>query len=146
MSILPDIAPDFSSCVKAYLILNRAMNFFAKASNSALNIEVDIRDLRRYHQSFEIKTYNIIQEFVNNILKHSKAKNAFIKLYEQHNRIYFQIFDDGIGFDKKNISDKDGFGINQIDARIQMMNGKFLIESTMGEGTTISVELPLVEK
>jgi two-component system NarL family sensor kinase len=126
--------------------LNFALKDIAsKYSNSALNIEVDIRDLRRYHQSFEIKIYNIIQEFINNILKHSKAKNVFIKLYEQNNRIYFQIFDDGIGFDKKNISDKDGFGINQIDARIQMMNGEFLIESTIGEGTTISVELPLVE-
>jgi two-component system NarL family sensor kinase len=126
--------------------LNFALKDIAtKYSNSALNIEVDIRDLRRYHQSFEIKIYNIIQEFINNILKHSKAKNVFIKLYEQNNRIYFQIFDDGIGFDKKNISDKDGFGINQIDARIQMMNGEFLIESTVGEGTTISVELPLVE-
>ena len=127
--------------------LNFALKDIAtKYSNSALNIEVDIHDLRRYHQSFEIKIYNIIQEFINNILKHSKAKNVFIKLYEQNNRIYFQIFDDGIGFDKKNISDKDGFGINQIDARIQMMNGEFLIESTIGEGTTISVELPLVEK
>jgi two-component system NarL family sensor kinase len=127
--------------------LNFALKDIAtKYSNSALNIEVDIHDLRRYHQSFEIKIYNIIQEFINNILKHSKAKNVFIKLYEQNNRIYFQIFDDGIGFDKKNISDKDGFGINQIDARIQMMNGEFLIESTVGEGTTISVELPLVEK
>lgn len=142
---------DLSHTLVSSVLLKFGLNFAlkdiaTKYSNSALNIEVDIRDLRRYHQSFEIKTYNIIQEFVNNILKHSKAKNAFIKLYEQHNRIYFQIFDDGIGFDKKNISDKDGFGINQIDARIQMMNGKFLIESTMGEGTTISVELPLVEK
>jgi len=142
-----DLSHTLVSSVLLKFGLNLALKDIAtKYSNSALNIEVDIHDLRRYHQSFEIKTYNIIQEFVNNILKHSKAKNAFIKLYEQNNRIYFQIFDDGIGFDKKNISDKDGFGINQIDARIQMMNGKFLIESTMGEGTTISVELPLVER
>jgi signal transduction histidine kinase len=142
---------DLSHTLVSSVLLKFGLNFAledmaSKYSNSVLDIETDIYNLRRYEQNFEIKIYNIIQEFVNNILKHSNAKNAFIKLYEQNNRIYFQIFDDGIGFNKKNISDKDGFGINQIDARIQMMNGKFLIESAIGEGTTISVELPLVEK
>lgn len=46
---------------------------------------------------------------------------------------------------KRNISDKEDVGIHQMDASIWMMNGKFLIESTIGEGTTIAVELPLVE-
>ena len=118
----------------------------SKYSNSALHIEIDIDDLRRYHQNFEIKVHNIIQEFVNNILKHSKAQNAFIKFYEENNRICFQISDDGIGFDKMKIFNKDGLGLNQIDARIQIMDGAFLIESTIGEGTKISVELPIVEK
>jgi two-component system NarL family sensor kinase len=44
------------------------------------------------------------------------------------------------------IFNKDGLGLNQIDARIQIMDGAFLVESTMGEGTTITVELPTVEK
>lgn len=142
---------DLSHTLVSSVLLKFGLNFAlkdmaTKYSNSVLDIEIEIYNIRRYNQNFEIKIYNIIQEFVNNILKHSNAKNAFIKLYEQNNSIYFQIFDDGIGFNKKNISDKDGFGINQIDARIQMMNGKFLIETEIGEGTTISVELPLVEK
>ena len=41
---------------------------------------------------------------------------------------------------------KDGLGINQIDARIQMMKGEFNIESSLNEGTKITVILPIVEK
>jgi two-component system NarL family sensor kinase len=142
---------DLSHTLVSSVLLKFGLNFAlkdmaSKYSNSALHIEIDIDDLRRYHQNFEIKVHNIIQEFLNNILKHSKAQNAFIKFYEENNRICFQIFDDGIGFDKTKIFKKDGLGLNQIDARIQIMNGEFLIESTIGEGTTISVELPIVEK
>ncbi|WP_299669869.1 ATP-binding protein [uncultured Polaribacter sp.] len=142
-----DLSHTLVSSVLLKFGLNYAVNDMAtKYSNSAINIETNIYGLRRYHQNFEIKIYNIIQEFVNNILKHSKAKNAMLKLYEEHNKICFEISDDGIGFNKKKISDKDGLGINQIDARIQMMNGKFQIESIINLGTTIFVELPVVEK
>jgi two-component system NarL family sensor kinase len=142
---------DLSHTLVSSVLLKFGLNFAlkdmaSKYSNSALHIEIDIDDSRRYHQNFEIKVHNIIQEFLNNILKHSKAQNAFIKFYEENNRICFQIFDDGIGFDKMKIFNKDGLGLNQIDARIQIMDGEFLVESTLGEGTTISVELPIVEK
>jgi two-component system NarL family sensor kinase len=142
---------DLSHTLVSSVLLKFGLNFAlkdmaAKYSNSVLDIETDIYNLRRYNQNFEIKIYNIIQEFVNNILKHSKAKNTFIKLYEEDARICFQISDDGIGFDKTKIINKDSLGLNQIDARIHMMNGVFIINSTIGEGTIISVELPIVEK
>ena len=127
--------------------LNFAIRDIAeKYSNSELNIDTEIEGLRRYDQKFEIKTYNIIQEFVNNILKHSKAKNAIIKLKEEEDHILMQIFDDGIGFDQTQIVLKDGLGINQIEARIQIMKGKLEINSQKGKGTQIKVELPIKKK
>ncbi|MBU3010772.1 tetratricopeptide repeat protein [Polaribacter vadi] len=117
-----------------------------KYSNSELNIETEINNVDRYHQNFEIKVYNIIQEFVNNILKHSKADNALIELEQKAETLFITISDDGIGFDKIKITSKDGLGLNQIDARIQMMKGKFKIDSSKNNGTQISVELPVLEK
>ena len=117
-----------------------------KYSNSELKIETEIDEIRRYHQSFEIKGYNIVQEFVNNILKHSEAENALIELKEENKRLFLTISDDGLGFDKTKINVKDGLGINQIDARIQMMKGSFYIDSSTNNGTKISVELPILEK
>ena len=117
-----------------------------KYSNTELNIETEINDIVRYHQDFEIKVYNIIQEFVNNILKHSQANNALIELKEENKKIFLTISDDGLGFDKTKINMKDGLGINQIDARIQMMKGIFFIESSLNNGTKIYVELPVLEQ
>ena len=57
-----------------------------------------------------------------------------------------QIFDDGIGFDQTQIALKDGLGINQIEARIQIMKGKLEINSQKGKGTQIKVELPIKKK
>lgn len=117
-----------------------------KYSNSAIQIHTDISDVRRYHQGFEIKANNIIQEFINNILKHSKAENAFITMQEKDEALYVVIEDDGQGFNPKEITNKDGLGINQIEARIKMMKGSLKIDSTLGKGTIIKMVLPIVEK
>ncbi|MFK8060425.1 MAG: sensor histidine kinase, partial [Polaribacter sp.] len=117
-----------------------------KYSNSQINIKSEIGKVRRYNQNFEIKAYNMIQELLNNILKHSKAKNATVNLTEKDKKLYLKITDDGIGFDKTKITEKAGLGINQIDARIQMMNGFFYIDSTKNDGTIINIELPILEK
>ncbi|WP_445755929.1 tetratricopeptide repeat-containing sensor histidine kinase [Polaribacter sp.] len=117
-----------------------------KYTNSELQIEADLKNLRRYHQSFEIKTYNIIQEFINNIIKHSEANNALIKMTEKDHKILLTIIDNGIGFDKAKITSKNGIGISQIEARIQMMQGHFQIDSKRGNGTKITIELPIQER
>jgi two-component system NarL family sensor kinase len=142
---------DLSHTLVSSVLLKFGLNFAIKDiaekySNSELWLDTEIEGLRRYDQKFEIKTYNIIQEFINNILKHSKASNALIKLKEKDGQILVQVSDDGIGFDKTKIRTKDGLGINQIEARIHMMRGKLSIISYKGEGTQIKVELPIQEK
>jgi signal transduction histidine kinase len=117
-----------------------------KYSNSKILIDTRIGGVRRYEQNFEIKVYNIIQEFVNNILKHSEAEKAMIKLDEVDGNLCLRISDDGVGFDKTKIINKDGLGLNQIDARIQMMEGEFHIDSIKKNGTVIKVVLPILEK
>ena len=142
-----DLSHTLVSSVLLKFGLNYALKDMAeKYSNSQIQIHTDIEGLRRYHQDFEIKVYNITQEFINNILKHSDARNAKIFLREHNNAICIKISDDGIGFDKTAIINKDGLGINQIDARIHMMKGEFHIDSVRGSGTEIHVELPILEK
>ena len=117
-----------------------------KYSNSQIEIQMNLGGIRRYHQNFEIKTYNIIQEFLNNILKHSKAEKAIINLEEVNGELVLKISDDGIGFDKVKIKNKEGLGLNQIEARIQMMKGAFDVCSSVNNGTVIRVRLPILEK
>ncbi len=117
-----------------------------KYSNSQLEIVFQTKNIQRYDQDFEIKLHNIIQELVNNAIKHSEATIAEINLVEKDKKLLLSIKDNGKGFDTLKMSHKDGLGINQIDARIHMMSGKFIIDSHKGKGTKISIELPVYKK
>tara|TARA_R110000787_G_scaffold12665_2_gene40681 strand:+ start:6257 stop:8014 length:1758 start_codon:yes stop_codon:yes gene_type:complete len=117
-----------------------------KYSNSQLQIAHETKYIKRYDQGFEIKLYNITQEFINNILKHSNATHASITLIEKNKKLRLVIKDNGDGFDTALIPEKDGLGINQIEARIQMMEGEFTIETSNGKGTHIHIELPVCER
>lgn len=117
-----------------------------KFSNSSIKIETITTNIKRYPQNFEIKVNNIIQEFVNNILKHSKASYAKIQVEDENNQLHILIEDNGCGFDKNGITKKDGLGINQIEARIQMMKGSLNIDSKSSGGTKIMIVLPIDKK
>jgi len=142
---------DLSHTLVSSILLKFGLTFAVKDivdkySNSSLQIDADVDMLRRFDQKFEIKTFNIIQEILNNVLKHSKAKNAKVNIKENNGKLLISIIDDGIGFDKTKINLKDGLGINQIDARIRMMKGDFFIDSKKGLGTKVKIDLPIQEK
>ena len=142
---------DLSHTLVSSILLKFGLEFAIKDiaekfSNSELTIDHDARYMRRYDLGFEIKLYNIAQEFLNNVLKHSKAKAAKIVLVEKNRKVILVVEDNGRGFEEKNTQQKDGIGISQIKARIQMMGGKLDIESKPGKGTKVTVQLPIVER
>lgn len=117
-----------------------------KYSNSQLKLEVSAKNINRYNQEFEIKIFNVIQELINNILKHSKAKHAQIDLKEEKNQLTVLVKDDGVGFSTSSSSFSDGIGLNQVEARIHMMNGKLTIKSEVNVGTSIHIAVPILKK
>ena len=101
-----------------------------KYSNSELTLHSDDDGIKRYHQDFEIKIHNIIEELINNILKHSKASNATIMLaHKENDMLSVRISDDGVGFNPRQARGKDGLGLSHIEARIKVMKGVFNIIS-----------------
>ena len=136
-----------SSVLLKFGLANSIKDLAYKYSNSQLEVIFQTKNIQRYDQDFEIKLYNIIQELVNNAIKHSEASIAEINLVEKNKKILLTINDNGNGFDTSKMSQKEaGLGINQIDARIHMMGGKFIIDSKKGKGTKISIELPVYMK
>lgn len=117
-----------------------------KYSNSQLKLEVSAKNISRYNQEFEIKIFNVIQELINNILKHSKAKHAQIDLKEERNQLTVLVKDDGVGFSTSSSSFSDGIGLNQVEARIHMMDGKLTIKSEVNVGTSILIKVPILKK
>jgi len=117
-----------------------------KYSNSQLTFDCSLKNINRYEQSFEIKIHNIIEELINNILKHSNANLASIKMKQTENKLLVKIIDNGDGFDIKEINQKDGLGLSQIDARIKIMKGEFSIKSSKEKGTHIFMGIPISDK
>lgn len=117
-----------------------------KYSNSNIQVNVTVDDVARYEEKFEIRIYNIVQELINNILKHSKATIAEVYLLVKDNKLHIRIEDNGIGFKVKEVTKKDGLGINQIEARIQVMKGTFQVNSVLNKGTKIKIAIPIQEK
>ena len=118
-----------------------------KYSNSQLTFETQSKNIQRYNQDFEIKIHSIIEEFVNNIIKHSNADKATILLEQKEGKLQVRVFDDGEGFDLEQMrkNDKGGLGIAQIEARIKMMEGIFDIKSSKDTGTRIYMNIPIPE-
>ncbi len=117
-----------------------------KYSNSELKFEVSAQNINRYNQEFEIKIFNVIQELINNILKHSKAQHAEIILKEEEDQLTVLVKDDGVGFSTSSSSFSDGIGLNQIEARIHIMSGKLTINSKENIGTSIYISVPILKQ
>lgn len=116
-----------------------------KYSNSNLKFEHSSQNIERYNEEFEIKIYNIIEEFLNNIIKHSNASEASILLKQKNGKLEVHIFDDGEGFDVSKIKESQvsGLGLPQIEARIKMMKGTLDIKSSKETGTRIYFRVPV---
>lgn len=90
----------------------------------------------------KLNIYRIVQEQINNIVKHAAALHANISIEAVGNIIKVAVTDDGKGFDinKK----RDGIGITTMTNRVESFNGKIDIESLPGKGCKIKIEIPFV--
>jgi two-component system, sensor histidine kinase LadS len=93
----------------------------------------------------EINFYRIVQECLNNIVKHSQARTATVQLYLEAGSLRLMISDDGRGFDPATISGatSGGFGLSNIAERARSLGGELLLRSRVGEGTRVEVVVPL---
>ncbi len=83
----------------------------------------------------KLMVYRILQEQLNNILKHSKAEHVEIELKQTAPNVYLRIEDDGMGFDASRI--KLGLGFKNIRHRLELINGNVRIESSPGKGCKV---------
>lgn len=92
-------------------------------------------------QDLHLAVYRIIQEHLNNILKHADATNAKVELKHSKQHLLLTMKDDGKGFEAS--KKRKGIGITNMISRAEHMKGKLKLESSPGKGCTLSVRLPL---
>jgi len=102
-------------------------------------------NLKTLEKDVEVMLFQLVKELVQNIVKHSGARKASIRIVEERDDIKVVVADDGLGFDAGNIGAvglDGGFGLFSIRERVKSYHGKIKIESEPGKGAEVTVMLP----
>ncbi len=99
----------------------------------------------RLKNKLELGLYRISQELLNNALKYSQASNITIQIIKHPKDITLTVEDDGVGFENEKIQEliNTGIGLRNIKTRTQALNGKLSIDTSLGNGVTTTVEIPI---
>jgi two-component system NarL family sensor kinase len=117
--------------------------FIEKINNPDLQISLAVVGFSdRIDEQVETVLYRVIQEAVNNVIKHAEASKLSIQLTHDEDGIDLTIEDDGKGFEKMSIANFDGIGIRNIQSRITLLNGTLEIDTSPGKGTLLAIHIP----
>lgn len=123
--------------------IQQEISWLEKSERHHINASIELEDITAQVPNKDLIILRLLQEIFNNIIKHSEATDLFINAYIKEEILYLNVRDNGIGFDyDKTIKAKNGLGLQSLYKRVQLINGKILIQSTPSIGTTISVEIP----
>ena len=98
---------------------------------------------KRMDKTLEITSYRVIQEMVNNVLKHAKATELIIQLNRHEDSVSITVEDNGVGFDPKEKDLSSGMGLGNIRDRVEKLGGTLEIDSQPGVGTTMLADIPV---
>ncbi|MCG6168979.1 ATP-binding protein [Leptospira sp. FAT2] len=103
-----------------------------------LNLKPDLQ------QTVANQVFRIVQEIFQNVIKHSQARNIYLKIHVKGRQLFLDAKDNGIGFQERKVRARSsGFGLENIRRRVEDLNGKFKIDSSAGKGTKFIIRIPL---
>jgi signal transduction histidine kinase len=123
--------------------LDEAMKEYCNTINNTKLLNVKYQSIgmeTRIEKSSEIIIYRIIQELLNNIMKHAVATEALVQLIKEENRFNIIVEDNGKGFDMALLKNNKGAGIANIQSRVDYLKGKLDLHSEAGKGTLVNIE------
>ena len=128
-----------------------ALHSYAEKYSTAWPIKVTFSAeglKKRLPPNVELVLYRIVQEALTNVAKHSGANAVEIKLRRRSNTVTVTVYDDGKGFDIREVTRTDGSGLGLFGMRerLALVGGAIDIESTPGRGTTIIARVPLQDR
>lgn len=122
--------------------LDEALRDFCNTIQLSSNKTIDYQKMginRKIDNTSETFIYRIIQELVNNAIKHANAKEILVQLTFENNKILITVEDDGNGYDQKKTSKGDGLG--NIAYRVNYLKGKIDTQTSPNKGTSVNIEL-----
>jgi two-component system, NarL family, sensor kinase len=123
--------------------LDEALKQFCSSINTNGGLRVSYQSVGltyRMPDAVEITSYRIIQELLNNMLKHAAATEALVQVIRDDSRLNIVVEDNGKGFDTKALDEKKGAGWINIRSRVDYLKGQLELNSSPGKGTQVNIE------
>jgi len=123
-----------------------ALKDLVKKVNTAGKLKLDFvydENLGKLSETSEIAIYRIVQEVLNNTIKHSGANSARIEFKRKEKKLFIEISDNGKGMDISKIDESKGIGWKNIYSRVDILNGNIKIISEKGKGTKLFIDLEI---
>ena len=118
--------------------------FINKLHQQTLSVHLYTEGLQeRLNSNIETVLYRIIQECVNNVIKHSGANTLDITIIREAGELTATIEDNGKGFDTSDKNNFDGIGLKNIMTRIEYLKGTVDFDSAPGRGTLVALHVPI---
>ena len=136
--VMPQAIVDFG--------LEAALKGLCDTMSRYSGIVIDFRYIQEYDQKLDfeisISLFRIVQEALNNIVKHAQASHATLHVLDKEDEVYCIIEDNGKGFNEADLVNYAGSGLRNIRERAKLLNGSAEIHSMPGSGTTIEIQIP----
>ena len=114
------------------------------SSKGNVDVHIDVFGFEKITDNpLKILLYNTIQELLTNAIKHGKASKINIQILLYEDGLNVLVEDNGRGFDYSEKTLENGMGLFNIKNKIEQMNGTFDVDSKLGHGTTININIPL---
>jgi PAS domain S-box-containing protein len=111
------------------------------AQSLDIKIQIEYRVTEVLHNELALNIYRIIQEQVNNIIKHAAANMVTIRISTEGEDVLILVADNGKGFDVE--ENRKGIGLKNMAHRVESFDGDFSIDSAVGKGCRVHIRLPL---
>jgi two-component system NarL family sensor kinase len=125
--------------------LDTALKDFSNDINKSGALQVSYQaigiETAEIAQITAITVYRIVQELLNNIMKHAAARTAIIQVTKSNGQITITVEDDGKGFDAEILTQSKGMGWANIQSRVDYLKGRLDVQSGPGKGTSVHIEL-----
>lgn len=127
--------------------LGQALLDYCEGLREASGIEISYQQIgldERLPTEVEITIYRIVQELLNNVVKHAGAKAVLVQLSLHDGNLHITVEDDGVGFDVQEKAAWTSAGLKNIQSRTNYLKGSLDIQSKPGEGTSVFIEIPVL--
>ncbi|MEJ7666043.1 MAG: ATP-binding protein [Hymenobacter sp.] len=132
--LTPSILEDFGLTVALQELVSRIP--------ASLAVDLNLRGLDQPLPALlATAVYRIVQELLNNVMKHAQAQEVFVQVSHEDNQLYISVEDDGVGFDAAGPASRAGIGLAGIRTRVGLLGGTFRVQSRPGQGTSSALQV-----